>query len=195
LHELLLAVVRERERESEHAVEYDEAYSPDHRSADLKTSPPDSPRDVSPSHNTKYLVEHVHVPLPFTRSTGGRSPRNSQLLSRSIAHTQSPSVYDCAVLTETVSPTAYSPSSTGSPGQPSVPRHISRSPDTELDTLVFASPSCTPPARTLKRPRSLSITGVDSENFYFNRKLQKTSQTPFPTLALLSPCLCPWLMA
>jgi hypothetical protein len=77
-------------------------------------------------------------------------------------------------LTLSPSPTLYSPSAIASPLD-----RVSLSPqeykdsatsDTEIDTLVFASPSCSPPARILKRPRSHSI---DEDHLRPNRKLRK----------------------
>jgi hypothetical protein len=77
-------------------------------------------------------------------------------------------------LTLSPSPTLYSPSAIASPLD-----RVSLSPqeykdsatsDTEIDTLVFASPSCSPPARILKRPRSHSI---DEDHLRPNRKLRR----------------------
>jgi hypothetical protein len=86
--------------------------------------------------------------------------------------------------TFTASPTLYSPSATFSPINPSYFVHEeyqydSATSDTEIDTLVFASPSCSPPARTLKRPRSLFLDQTDLDNLSFKRKLRKIGSSVF----------------
>ena len=186
LHQLLLVVAREREREREQELEqgpervvecdadcfcqsipyayrnfasaYTDAISPpcDSRGYEL------SPLNIETSALFPNIIDdefNTYAPSPFLRA------RDSYFLGPA---------------TFTASPTLYNPSATLSPLDRSSEeyQYDFTMPDTELDTLVFASPSCSP-ARALKRPRSLSNDQTNVDHLSFKRKLRKTGCSVF----------------
>jgi hypothetical protein len=183
LHELLLVVAREREREQEpeHVVEYDEdcfgrstryAYG-DIASDYIELSPPCDSRGYKLSSRASGMQPTL------SRIACGRYRIDAR--SRSPFNRDD---YELKSATFSASPTLYSPSAVVSPINRSSFFHEEyqdghAKSETEIDTLVFASPSCSPPPRTFKRPRSLSIDQTDIDDFPFTRKLQKTGSSVF----------------
>jgi hypothetical protein len=166
LHELLLVVARERgrERESE-GVECNEDC--------FCRSIPYAYGDSTPDY-----IETVSS--PYDSRGYELNPQKNGMSPRMIG-----GKYRIHALRSTTftSPTLYSPSAIASPlDRTSLSPEESKdsvTSDTEIDTLVFASPSCSPPARILKRPRSLSIDQTDIENRRSKLKLRKIGSSAF----------------
>ena len=185
LYQLLLVVAREREREHElqqspeRVLEYNEdcfcesvpyAYRDSASVYTDVTSPPCvssgyelSPLKIGMSLSFPRIIEDEYNIYALSSPC---STRNNYLLRPA---------------TVTASPTLYSPSVEFSPLNQSsfFQDEYPATPDTEIDTLVFASPSCSPPARTLKRPRSLSINQTDIDSLSSKRKLRKIGYSVF----------------
>ena len=172
LDELLTAVIHERERARKRgSVDYNAEYFCRH----------------TPVADSNFICGDTSLPFDSTGYELGPGESwmstlaSSRMISdRCYVYARSPSSFNgdsenhiLASATFTSSPTVYGPSEMASPLHQSSLLCDEYQHDTELDTLVFASPSCSPPTRTLKRPRSLSIDEADIDSPPSKHKLRK----------------------
>jgi hypothetical protein len=163
LDELLLAVIREG------FVYYDE-------NSFYQSTPDTDPNFIS--GDTFPPFDSTGYELGPRKGWMSMLASSRMIIDRCYVYARSPSSFtgDNHILasgTFTSSPTVYDPSGTTSPLLESSLLGEEYQHDTEQDTLVFASPSCSPLARTLKRPRSRSIVEADIDSPPFKCKLRK----------------------
>ena len=188
LHHLLLLVAREREQEREQEqgperiVECDTDCFCQSIPYAYRHSESAYTDTISPSGDSRSSsLSSSKIGTPASIPKVAEDASNIYALSPSLSATANCSLRSATFAT---SSTLYSPSAVLSPLDRSSLSHEECQydtliPDSDIDTIVFASPSCSPPARTLKRPRSLSNDQTNIDQVSFKRKLRKTGYSVF----------------